>query len=397
MSSPTYPLPTLAAQITAAGISAPSFEDLYNSEVATEQSIFGADIVLAPDTQDGQRLAIRCTAINDLNQLAIAVYLSFLATYAQGAGLSALAQLIGIQRKASSNSTVPVIIGGQSGTIIQGGVVVDRYNGLWNLPALVEIPDAGTIAVTATAQQQGAITIQPGDIVNPWTIIPGWQTASNTVASTPGLAIETDAALRQRIILSTALTAETPLSTIVSAVAELAGVGRILGYENNTRITDGNGIPGNSVAIVVEGGDVTQIAQTIEAKKAPGTGTYGTTTVPVTDPEGMPISISFFALADTQIYFSIQITALFGYVSTTADAIKAALVTFLNSLGIGKKVYLNQLLGVASLASSPLGLTFVVTSMLIGTSPGQLSAADIPIGFTAAASCQLTNIAIVAQ
>jgi uncharacterized phage protein gp47/JayE len=388
----TLPLPTLAAQIGATGISAPAFENVLNSEIATYQSIYGSDTVLTPDTQDGQLLSIRATAINDLNQLAVAVYNSFSPDFAQGAGLDTRVQINGLQRISPTNSTQPVNISGVVGTPIQNGVVVDANGNLWDLPALVEIPISGEIEVTATAQEAGAI--QFASPAQPFTIITGWQTVTSAGATTPGIAVETDASLRQRQSVSTSLPAQSPLQSIAAAIANLAGIGRILPYENQFATTDANGVPSHSIAMVVEGGDVTQIAQTIELKKAPGTGTFGNTTISISDPAGVPVAISFFTLTEVPIFVDITIQPLTGFVSTTGTAIINAIVAFLNGLPIGQEVFLNWLLAVAGLNGSALGLTFTITSLTIGTNAGLQTAANVQIAFNAAASCTANNVTL---
>lgn len=394
MGTPTYPLATLAAQVSATGISAPQYSDLVGSDVATYQGIFGSDAQLTPDTQDYQLLAIRCLAIRDCNDLAIAVYNSFFPGYAQGVGLSALVPINGLAREVATNSTVDLYLVGQAGTIIQDGQVQDSNGNIWNLPATVTIPTSGDITVTATAAAAGAVTAAAGTVSQMYTIVAGWQSATNPAAAVIGAPVETDAALRIRQAQSTALPSQSPLDSILAAVANSGGIGRYTIYENDTRVTDGNGQPGNSVAVVVEGGNATAIAGVIQLKKAPGTGTYGTTSVSMVDQKGLPITINFFELTEVPIYAAITIQPLAGYVSSTGLALVAALAAFIGSLDIGEEVYLSWLYGPAGLSNSPLGLTFVITSLTIGLSSGSLSASNIPIAFNAAASCTTANITL---
>ena len=72
-----YPLPTLAATLSATGISAPAYTDILLSLQASYGTIFGTDAYIAPDSQDGQLLAVVARAISDCNDMAIAVYNSF--------------------------------------------------------------------------------------------------------------------------------------------------------------------------------------------------------------------------------------------------------------------------------------------------------------------------------
>jgi uncharacterized phage protein gp47/JayE len=390
----TLPLPTLAAQITPAGISAPAFEDIVGSDVATYQGIYGSDVQLTPDTQDFQLIAARCTAINDTNQLAIAVYNSFLPGFAQGVGLDAAVQINGLEREVATNSTVNLSIAGVVGTIIQNGKASDSNGNIWILPDVVTIPISGEITVTAVAEQPGAISAPPNTVTITYTITSGWQTVTNPSAATPGRAVEMDAALRRRQAQSTALASQSPLDSILAAVANSGGIGRFAIYENDTRITDSNGQPGNSVAVVVEGGDATAIASVIQLKKGPGAGTFGTTSVNLIDQAGVPVTIKFFELTEVPIFAAMTIQPLAGYISTTGDAAVAALAAFINSLAIGEDVFLNWLLGPAGLSGTALGLTFVITSLTIGISSGSLGSGNIAIAFNAAASCSVDDIVL---
>lgn len=346
----TYPLSTLACTITSTGISAPAYSDILASLQASFQSIYGSDIYIEADSQDGQWLATLAQMINDGNQADITVYNGYSPAYAQGAALSSQVKINGLRRDSSSNSSAVVNVGGTVGTVITSGVAQDSNQNLWSLPASVTIPSAGTIAVTATAQQTGAITAIAGAISKIYNPQPGWQSVSNPSPATPGDPIETDAQLRQRQSASTSLPAQTPLQAIIANVAQTPGIGRYAIYENSTKTTDGNGIPGNSIAVVAEGGIISTIAQTIEAKKSPGTGTYGTTSQIVTDPAGVPITINFFEMTEVAIMVQITVVPLAGYVSTTKTTINGAVVEYLSTFAVGQDSYLGKLFGPANLS-----------------------------------------------
>lgn len=346
----TYPLATLACTISSTGISAPAYSAILGSLTASFQSIYGADIYTAPDSQDGQWLAVLAQIINDGNQADVTTYNGYSPSYAQGAALSSQVKINGIRRDVASNSTAVVNIVGQVGTVISNGVVADSNSNLWTLPASVTIPGSGTIAVTATAMVQGAITAIPGALSNINTPTRGWQSVTNPNAAVAGDPVETDAALRQRQAVSTSLPAQTPLQAIISNVANTPGIGRNAIYQNDTGATDANGIPARSIAVVVEGGDVETIAQTIAAKKSPGTGTYGTTDETVFDPSGVPITINLFELSEIGILTQITIVPMTGYVSTTGTLIVNAVVAYLSGFAIGQDSLLGKLFGPANLA-----------------------------------------------
>lgn len=389
-----YPLTTLSAAVTPSGISSPSYNDILLSLVASMQAIFGSDIYLVPSTQDYQMLAIIAAAINDQNQALIAAYNGFAPGFAQGVNLSSLVKINGLARQAATYSTAQLVLGGVAGTTILAGLAQDVNGNLWALPLNTIIPGSGTITVTAVCQTAGAISAAAHTINQINTVILGWQTVDNPSVAIVGVNVESDSALRQRQAISTALTTETPLSGILAAIANVSGVTRYAIYENNTGTTDVNGVPGHSISVVILGGSTTVIAQTIEATKSPGTGTYGSTSITVIDPSGVPITINFYVLAVTQIYVAVTIHALTGYLASTGTALIAALVNFINSLAIGQTLYYDWMFGPAALYGSPLGLTYKINSLFIGTSPSPGGTADIPIAFNAAAASAIGNVVL---
>ncbi len=342
-------LTTLGVTIDATGISAPSFAEILGQLQENMRGIYGSDIILTPDSQDGQLLAVFASAINDTNQAAIAVYNSYSPTFAIGAGLSSVVKINGISRMVPSNSTVAVTIVGVAGTVITNGIVGDANKNLWNLPATVTIPLTGTIIVTATAQKLGAITAPPGSVTGIYTPTRGWQSVTNAGAAVLGAAVETDAALRQRQTLSTALPSQTTLDGIFAAVASVPGVQRSTVYENDTEVTDANGLLAHSIAAVVLGGDTQAVAQAIASKKPPGIQTQGTISEIVVDPLGLSSTINFYPLTQVPLTVSIVIKALPGYSSNTVPFIAASVAQFINALSIGEFSYVNRLFAPANL------------------------------------------------
>src|SRR5215472_11417634 len=385
---PTYPLPTLAPTIDSSGITAPPYSDIFASLQASMRAIFGQDLYLEPDSQDGQALAIIATAINDTNNAIIAVYNGFSPTYAQGVALSSLVKINGITRNVATNSTATVRCVGQVGTVITNGQAYDVNLQLWNLPPTVTIPLSGQIDVTATAVNAGAIQAPAGTINTIATPTRGWQTVTSTTDATPGAPVEGDAALRRRQADSVALPALGNLEGIMAAVASVPGIQRYKGYENQYSAPDANGIPGHSIAIIVQGGDDVAIANAIALKKSPGTGTYGTISEVITDAYGIPVTINFFPLTVVTITVQVTIKALTNYASTTGTLISQSVASFISGLDIGIDVYQPWLyVPAGGCGNQALGETYKVTNIQISRTgtPG-LSTADVVIAFNEAAS-----------
>jgi uncharacterized phage protein gp47/JayE len=389
---PSYPLPTVAPTLNEHGISAPSFGDILASFKASIQGIYGSDIYLDPDTQDGQMLAIFAQAQYDSNAVAVAVYNSYNPQTAVGVALSSAVKVNGIMRAVASNSTAVLTIVGIADTYIPAGVVADTNGFLWDLDPGVTIPIGGSIDVTATCETAGAIAAAPHTITSLFTRVVGWQTATNTLAAVAGAPVETDAELRLRQNQSTELNAMTTAEAMLARISNLTGVQRAAIYANDSGSTDGNGIPAHSFSLVVQGGDATEIAQTIALTKDVGAGSYGTSAVVVPDANGDNMTIHFEPLVQVPIYVTVIIHPLTGFVNSSSSAIVAALVDFVNNLGIGDDVYHNWMLAVASLSDT----TFVVTSLVQGTSSGSQTTSDITITYKQAATLDAANVTLTA-
>lgn len=384
---------TTAPTITATGISAPSFSDVFAYLQAKFRAIYGADAYLDPDSQDGQFLAVIAQSISDANAIAIAIYNSFSPATAQGAALSSQVKINGIARDIASFSTVDVLISGTVGTTITNGVVTDSAGNRWSLPPSVTLAGT-TITVTATCQTIGAIPAAANTVTGIATPTRGWASVTNPSAATAGAPVETDAQLRQRQTVSTALPSQSILDGLIGAVSSLTGVARLAAYENPTGSTDGDGVPAHAISLVVDGGDASAIAEQIALKKTPGTATYGTTTETVSDAYGDDIDINFYRPTAKSIDVAIDITSLAGYNSGVGDAIKAQVAAYINALAIGQDVLWTRLFLPANLMGSADGLTYEITSLEICLHGGSPAASDVAIAFNEAATCDVANITL---
>jgi uncharacterized phage protein gp47/JayE len=393
-----YPLATLSAVIGPGGISAPPYSDIYASLQASYQGIYGSDVYLDPDSQDGQMLAIFATAINDANASCIAVYNSFSPATAVGAGLSSNVKLNGLVRQGPTNSTVVVTLVGQASTPITNGVVQTAITGdQWALPASVIIPASGAIDVTAVAISPGAIQALPGEITGIVTPTAGWQSVTNAAASSMGRATETDAQLRQRQAVSTAMPALTPLESIVANVEAIPGVTEVKAYENDTATPDAIQ-PGHSIALVVAGGAAATIGATIAAGKL-GTGTFGTTTVTVYDQNNVPDTIYFSYPTTGRILAKVILTPLFGYTSAIQTEIENALINWVNTeVPIGGTVFLFDMIAAAKLPP-PDGDTYTISAgnLTIAIGGAGLGIVDVPMNWNEQPNLALGDIQFVVQ
>lgn len=392
--SGTISLSPTACYVDTAGIHSPAFTDILSYLQSQMQSIFGSDIVLTNDSQDGQMLGIFAQAIYDNNSLAIAVYNSYSPATAQGVGLSSIVKINGISRDLPTNSTADLTIIGVAGTIITNGIATDINGNNWNIAGVVIIPPSGQIIATATAQTSGAITAAASTINRIGSPIFGWQSVINPIAAVEGAPLESDASLRGRQTTSTMLPSVTALDGMIGAVAAVPGVISYVVYENDTSIPDANGIPGHSIAFIVNGGNAQLIANAIAAHKTPGAGTFGTTTETVVDVYGIPHSIRFSQPVPVPITVVIHLTALNGYSSNVGQDIVNAVISYINSVPIGSSVFLTKIIAVANL-TVPETLVFNITSVLICPVGGTPAAQDIHINFNQQAAASPASVSVI--
>lgn len=351
--------------------------------------IYGADADLDPDTQDGQFLSILAQAFYDTAALGGSVYNSFSPVTSQGLGLARLVKINGLEKGIPTNSQVELQLVGTAGTAIENGIAIDTLQQQWDLPALVTIGGGGTVTCTAVAQDEGAITAAANTVTGIYTPTLGWQTVNNSSAATPGAPIESDSTLRQRQIVSTANPSLTVLEGTQGAIANLAGVTKVLAYENDTGSTDANGVYEHSVAMAVVGGDDTQICQAIQVHKTPGAGTFGNTNETVYDSHGMPIDIYFNRPSTAEITVVVTLAAGEGWSADFIPEIQNQVAAYINSLQIGGFpqgiISLSKLYAPAYLIGDSLyptaGLTYSIASIAMAISPSMPSSSDITLTY----------------
>ena len=381
-------------QVTEQGISAPLYEEILTYFQGEARKIFGEDINLDADTQDGQLIAIFAAAVNDVNAQAIATYNSFSPLTAKGIALDNAVAVNGVTRQEATASQVDLRIIGQAGTTIINGVATDNFENRWLLPAQVVIPVSGEITVTAVAEELGAIEAAANSITKIGTPTLGWQSVTNPLAATVGVAVETDNELRDRQVQSTALPSVALWEGIIASLLNLDGVTRVSGVNNDTDTVDSNGIPAHTIAMIVEGGQVDEIGETIFLKKCEGTGTFGSVSTTYVDEYGFPHNILFSRPTIVPIYVTLTINPAANYLSSVANELQERVVTYINSLSIGTSVNIGRVLASALTSCPTVDTRFDIVSITMGTSAEGQSGASVPIKWNEAALCSIENVTI---
>lgn len=395
--------------IDATGIHRPTFEQCLAWFADRYRGIYGQDIAIDPDTQDGQWLRTQADALHQSNGVAVSVFNAFSLSSAQGTSLSRLVKLNGLQRKIASRSSADVRLVGVAGTVIENGTVTGPNGSVWNLPASVTIPYEGEITVTVQAAELGAVPAPSQTLIGIPQPVPGWQSVINDEPAVMGAPIETDPQLKRRQKVSTTKPSRAILEGIAAEILDLPGVTRVKTYERPTfdplptnvtapesyqppGFTD---LPIGSVAFVVEGGDVDAIATAIGQNKASGT-LDGTTTGLYVDGAGIGRRLPFYRTHVVPVAYRVILRKRAGWTSDIADTIKAGLVAWTGLRDIGERIvraraYLPaQLYGNANLGAGK----YELVSVEIGREDAPPGEHDVVLAFDEAAQTSLDAIDI---
>lgn len=380
------------------GITAPAYAEILEYFKEKAREIFGDDINLASDTQDGQLIAIFAKSLSDVNAQAVSVYSAYNPQTAKGIALDSAVKTNGLTRHEASHSTADLRLVGQAGTTIVNGIAIDGNENRWLLPDQVVIPVAGEITVTATAEDAGDIEAVAGSINRIGTPTLGWQTVSNPSAATVGRAVETDAELRERQSLSTALPSVSLWEGILGSVLACDGVRRISGICNNEDQPTSEGVPGHTIALIVDGGEIEDISRAIYFKAGEGVGTYGSVSYTLMDSYGFPHTVRFSRPTSVSIKARVVINPSATYLSTVADEIKSRISDYINGLAIGVSVNLPRVLSSAVKdCDTGVDSRFDVQEIEIARSTGELAAKSVTIAWNEAAMCDIDQIEVEVQ
>lgn len=390
-----------APYVDETGLHYSSFEDIkqYYSDGAKE--IFGNDIYLDADSQDGQLISILAKAAYDTCKSVEYAYNNTTPQTAKGVPLARLVLLNGIEKKAAGYSTAFCKLTGDPFTLIKNGVAQDISGNKWNLPKNVNLGENGAANVTVTAQEKGNITALAGSINQIYTPVAGWKTITNPNAANPATPEETDYELRARQRKTVALPSQGLVEGTESAINNITGVVDCIVKENDKSIEvteQGVKLPPHSITCIVKGGSEKDIAQTIFYHKNQGCYTNGDVEITVFDMYNNVNTMRFFRPKDVPIKISFDLTPIQGYSSEIADNIKQSLIDYIYSLKISNDISYSVLYsiinGVMPDLKNPI---FSISNLKIGKTSGETGTNDIVLNLDEEASLTSENVTINVQ
>jgi uncharacterized phage protein gp47/JayE len=348
--------------VDATGIHTQTREEITSQITTGMQGIYGSDINVAANSPDGQLINIFAQAKLDMLETITQVYNSFSPDYATGAVLDQRVAINGLVRLAATYTRVPVVVNADRVVSLAGldtstspFTVTDISGNKYYLETTTSTTITSTASVwaigttyaadavvlhsdvyykslvgsnigntpsssptqwldlsmTFRAAADGAVLTTTNTITVISTTTLGVLSVSNPSANIQdGVDEETDAALRIRRRASVSVQSEGFLAGLTGALTSLDGVTGAVVFENNTNVTDSNGIPGHSLWAIVDGGTDADIANAIYVKRNAGCGIYGSEYVDVEQVNGTLLRVYFDRPETNKLYVKMVLASI---------------------------------------------------------------------------------------
>lgn len=300
-------------------------------------AIYGTDINVDPNSPDGQFINIFAQAAIDQLEFILQVYNSFDPDKAIGVSLDARCAINGVIRKPGTRTVQSITVVVSQALTLKG---VDLYPGeaftvqdssgnRYELITTDSPSGAGSQSLAFQSVLLGPVTSALNTIVTAVTVQQGVTSVNNpTAATTLGTTEETDYALRIRRTQSVSLPSQGYLDGLYAAILAITDVTSARIYENDTNVTDADGIPAHSIWAVVAGGENADIGNAIYVKRSLGCGMKGSVVVPITQVDDTTFDVLFDRPVAEDLYIKFDVTAITG--SVDPDYIRQQLLLLLS-------------------------------------------------------------------
>ena len=290
------------------------------ADVQTEyQSVFGADLIVTPDTPQGVLITAETLARTEVvnNNAALANQIN--PNIAGGVFLDAILALTGMQRTVATPTVVTnVTLSGVAGTVIAAGSLASTSAGdQFQSVSTVTLGSGGTAIVNFQSVATGAIPCAGSALSIVVSSILGWETVTNNPSGSPasattlGSTTQSDQAARALRQNTLAFQGVSLAEAITSALYATEGVSSLIFQENvaaSTQTINGISMVAHSIYTCVDGGTDLAVATALLENKSSGCAWNGGTTVSVVEPaSGQTYSVAFDR--PTPVGILIQVTS----------------------------------------------------------------------------------------
>lgn len=282
-------------------------------------------------------------------------------------------------------------------TVVNNSLVVDRedvfQSSTFTVTTNLAISKAKKIGQLQSVEV-GVIEQEANTITQIVTPVLGWDSITNPISATPGRLAETDEQLRIRFRETKLERSSNILDSLYSALLALDGVEEVQIYENDTDVTNSDGVLPHSFFPVVLGGSSQLIADTIWANKPMGIRSQGNTTISVVDSQGFPHDIGFERPNPVTIYLELTLSlnpeSPAAFPGDGVQQIKDAIISYAdNNFGVGRDVIYSRLF-------TPINTIpgHQIDSLFIGVTPSPTSTSNVVVDFNEIASFESVNMNI---
>jgi len=313
--------------ITNSGFVLKTYDDILDEQNTKAKELFGDDVDLSEFGAVGLFNQLTSKALEDTWEDFEDLYHSMFIPTAEGVNLDRVAALGGLSRRSAIKSLVDMNISGTAFEVPLGFLIQTPQGIQFETIGSGTAQTTGT-NISARAVVAGTAGVVPAnsivEIVNP---VSGITDVNNPEPSSGGLEIETDYEFRQRYEDRT-IAGGSSIPAILNALYSVDDVISARVYENDTDVTDGDGLPPHSVYCVVGGSALDQeIAEAIFNSKPAGIASYGSNQAYVTDDNGDVHLMKWGEPTTIYINVIVNITSNAEWVSSNETAVKTAVVT----------------------------------------------------------------------
>jgi len=319
----------MAFGITDAGFVLKAYDDILEelNEQAKLPEFFGPDVDLSEFGEVGIFNQLMSKALSDSWEDFEDLYFSMFVDTSEGVSLDRVVALGGLSRRPATKALVAISASGTPGTNVPLGFKTQTPQGIQFETIASGVIVATGVSIESRAVVAGTEGVVPAntivEIVNP---VAGITDVNNPLPSTGGLEIEEDYELRNRYEAQ-GVSGGSSVPALINALLNVENVITANVNENNTDVTDAEGLPPHSVQCIVSGSATdTEIAETIFNTKAAGIQTYGSKSKIVLDVNGDSHLIKWDEPTDVFINVIVNITTNSEWVSSNIQAVKTATV-----------------------------------------------------------------------
>lgn len=363
--------------------------NVVSSPTTSEQFSIVSDVTLSPTSASGIVLTTILVTDATLYSLSFSHQgITQVASFTSGVGATQSSILYGIKSDIDANYTELVA------TIQSDGSLKVDTADIFSLTNFTVTDNLGIIKVSklgdVSAVNVGPISQPVNTITQIQTSRLGWDSVTNPLAGVPGRFRETDEELRIRFRNTKFERAGNIVEALYSALFSLDDVQQVYIDDNNTSVTNANGTPPHSFLVLIDGGTSAEIARAIWDNRGAGVASVGNTSVTILDKFGYEREIRFSRPTPVNLYIQLDLTTDQNFPENGEDLIRAAIITYIDSLSIGQDIIYSRLY--TPINSIP---GHQVNSLLIGTTSPPTGTGNIVTTFDQVGQVLPENITFI--